>query len=445
MNLSDLRDFVGNLLDYDPTNATYEGQLDALLNDAQTRILTDRPWSFSIVEEDVDVDTDVSVTVGATNGSATLTGTGFPVSASTVRPGSPFDGGTIRLGDVEYEVAYVANATTMYLTSEFVGTTGSYDSSVRQRQVYMPSDTMTVESVLDMTDALPRTQVQLSKWQRDDVQLDPDQLGTPTAFMPSQSRRVRAPRAVTGVTKSTPGAGRGARTVEVYMVNVRAPAASSPRDYPAQFSGGFESALSPPTTFVLADNEELSLTPETLPNRTGLYRRYYFTCVQEGIDAPVRIRDNSNQVDTVSPAGAVTIVPDTRLSTLQSQSFAETALRYRTTAGVYRSFELYPHPSADTRMRLRRLMAPQNMQEGHDIPLVPQAYAQVIAYAALEQVCLKHDNLALAQVYGRKKITLYQAMEARYLKGTPRRIIKGEAYTNARYYPNPFGPLTFTP
>ena len=124
---------------------------------------------------------------------------------------------------------------------------------------------------------------------------------------------------------------------------------------------------------------------------------------------------------------------------------SEIALRYRTTGGVYQAFELYPHPSADTRMRLRRLMAPQQMQEDHDVPLVPQAYAQIIAYAALEQLCLKHDNLALAQVYGRKKITLYQAMEARYLKGTPRRIIKGEAYTNARYYPNPFGPLTFTP
>jgi hypothetical protein len=309
----------------------------------------------------------------------------------------------------------------------------------------MPSDTMTVEGVLDMSDSLPRTQVQLSKWQRDDVQLDPDELGTPTAFMPSRSRRVRAPRKVTGVTVSTPGAGRGVRTLQVYMCNVIAPGTAGPVEYPDQFSGGFESALSPPTAFALADNEELSLTPETIQSRTGLYRRYYFTCTEEGIDAPVRLRDTSTSVDTVAPTGGVTIVPDTRLSRLQSQAFAEVALRYRTTGGVYQAFELYPHPSADTRMRLRRLMAPQQMQEDHDVPLVPQAYAQIIAYAALEQLCLKHDNLALAQVYGRKKITLYQAMEARYLKGTPRRIIKGEAYTNARYYPNPFGPLTFTP
>ena len=445
MNLEALRSFMGNLLDYDPTNVTYENQLTDLLNDAQTRILTDRPWSFSIVEDDLDVVTDVAVTLAATNGSATVTGTGFPVSPSSVRPGSTFEGGTVRMDGREYEVAFVENATTLHLTTAFVGATDSYATSIRQRQVYMPSDTMTVEGVLDMSDSLPRTQVQLSKWQRDDVQLDPDELGTPTAFMPSRSRRVRAPRKVTGVTVSTPGAGRGVRTLQVYMVNVIAPGTAGPVEYPDQFSGGFESALSPPTAFALADNEELSLTPETIQSRTGLYRRYYFTCPEEGIDAPVRLRDTSTAVDTVAPTGGVTIVPDTRLSRLQSQAFAEVALRYRTTGGVYQAFELYPHPSADTRMRLRRLMAPQQMQEDHDVPLVPQAYAQIIAYAALEQLCLKHDNLALAQVYGRKKITLYQAMEARYLKGTPRRIIKGEAYTNARYYPNPFGPLTFTP
>jgi len=445
MNLADLRAFLGNLLDYDPTNVTYENQLTTLLNDAQTRILTDRPWSFSVVEDDLEVRTDAPFTLAATNGSATVTGTGFPVSPSTVRPGSTLDGGTVRIDGREYEVAWVANSTTLYLTTQFVGTTGSYDTTVRQRQVYMPSDTMTVESVLDMTDALPRTQVQLSKWTRDDVQLDPNQLGTPTAFMPSRSRRVRAPRAATGVAVTTPGAGRGVRTLQVYMVNVRAPGTSAPVEYPAQYSGGFESALSPAFDITLQDNEELSLTPETLNNQTGLYRRYYFTCTELGIDAPVRIRDASLSTDTVSPAGATTIAADTRVSLLQSQAFAETALRYRTTGGVYRGFELYPHPSENTRMRLRRLMAPQDMQEDHDTPLVPEAYAQVIAYAAMEQLCLKHDNAALSQVYARKKMALFQAMEARYLKGVPRRIIKGERYTNARYYPNPYGPLTFTP
>ena len=47
MRLIELLDFCGNLLDYDPSNPTYRDQLVTLLNDAQTRCLTDRPWAFA--------------------------------------------------------------------------------------------------------------------------------------------------------------------------------------------------------------------------------------------------------------------------------------------------------------------------------------------------------------------------------------------------------------
>ena len=50
MNLGELLDFCGNLLDYDPVNTTYRAQLVSLLNDAQTRTLTDRPWAFASQE-----------------------------------------------------------------------------------------------------------------------------------------------------------------------------------------------------------------------------------------------------------------------------------------------------------------------------------------------------------------------------------------------------------
>jgi hypothetical protein len=58
VNLSDLIDFCGNLLDYDPVNETYREQLVSLLNDSQTRILTDRHWAFAQRERDLRVYTD---------------------------------------------------------------------------------------------------------------------------------------------------------------------------------------------------------------------------------------------------------------------------------------------------------------------------------------------------------------------------------------------------
>ena len=61
MHLGDLIDFVGNLLDYDPTNTTYREQLVSILNDAQTHILTDRPWPFAMKDRKLKVWTDDGV------------------------------------------------------------------------------------------------------------------------------------------------------------------------------------------------------------------------------------------------------------------------------------------------------------------------------------------------------------------------------------------------
>ena len=94
---------------------------------------------------------------------------------------------------------------------------------------------------------------------------------------------------------------------------------------------------------------------------------------------------------------------------------------------------------------MRMLINPVRLQEDQDAPLVPHAYAQVIAYAALESLALKVDNPALSAVYQRKRDTLYKQMEQAYLKAVPRRIIKGNPTAGYRFVRNPFGKLTFTP
>ena len=70
MNLKALRDYCGSLLDYDPVNPTYTEELTSFLNDAQGRLLNDRPWDFLVQERAYNVRTDVDLTLGFTNGSA---------------------------------------------------------------------------------------------------------------------------------------------------------------------------------------------------------------------------------------------------------------------------------------------------------------------------------------------------------------------------------------
>ena len=453
MNLADLRAYVGNLLDYDPTNSTYDGQLDALLNDAQTRLLTDRAWMFCQREGEVTVPTDSTSSFAVVGGSATVAGAGFPVSGSTVVPGSSWEGGKVTITDAnglegDYTVRYVASANQLFLDRDFEGTTGTYAVTITQREVYLGGDTATIMMVNDLDTGTPTPQFQLSKYQRDYSRLSRTLLGTPEAYLPSEGARVTAPRKARGVTVTTPGAGRGVRTLNVYMCNVLGPGAYTPESYGPGVSAGLESSLSAVLSITLQDNEELALAPETVPSSTGLYRRYYFTAPALGINAPQRLRHDGSggitaNTDTVAPPGGVTLVPDTRVSILEGQAFQSASIRYQDANGVYPSFQLYPHPSADTSMGVRRLVAPRPMREDTDIPLVPAAFAQAIAYAALEQVTLKHDNAALSNVYQRKRTTLTREMEARYLGQPPRRIQRGGS--DFRTYPNPFGPLTFTP
>ena len=458
MNLGELIDFVGNLLDYDPTNSTYRKQLVSLLNDAQSRILTDRPWDFSIRERVLSVYTDATLSSNAfTNGSSTVTGT-FTWSSSTILPGSALDGAFVTVTDsagvkATYEVAYVASATTLYLTRAFVGVSGTYSALVQRRDVFLPSDAMTVENVSDPSVGIPAKAMYLSKFERDDANLDPELLGTVEAYLPSEGKVVPGPTTVRGVSAITVAAGQGARTVDVYMVNVRGPSATNFPVYRRDVSDGFESGLSKVASFTLTDTQTLAFIPETIPNETGLYRRYYFTCSDANIEAPVRVRNADAAAplpaigtDTVAPTGGVTLRPDLALSSLSGQSFQSTAVRYLyNQSAAYQSVELYPHPSGDQSLNVRCLLHPARLQEDQDSPLVPAAYSQIIAYAALENLTLKVDNPALSAVYARKRDVLYRGMEQRYLKAVPRRIIKGTPTAGYRYVRNPFGKLTFTP
>jgi|DEB0MinimDraft_6_1074348.scaffolds.fasta_scaffold20984_2 hypothetical protein len=445
MNLKALRDYCGSLLDYDPVNPTYTEELTSFLNDAQGRLLNDRPWDFLVQERAYNVRTDVDLTLGFTNGSASVTGTGFPVGTASL-PGSEYELGTMQVTDSAgvvalYQVRYVQGTTQLHIDRPFTGVTGSYAVTLKRRNVYLPADTAQVMAALEDIVGYPQHVSFLSKLDRDSYLLDPDLLGTPESYLEGEAEYVPAPRAVRGVSVRTPGAGQGVRTVTVYQVNVRCPAYPGFDSYPG-FSGGFESGLSPGLTFNLTDTQDLQIDPDVIDSSSGLYRRYYFTCTDEGIDAPRRLRDSSG-VDTIAPPGLLSpIAVTTSLATLQSQALDTSTPRYqRTQSGAHRAVQFYPHPSSDTRMTVRRLVVPQDMEEQQDTPAVPSAYARIIAYEALTQLAVKADQTAVAAAYERKRQMMYRGMEQRYLGKPSRRIVKN---SSGGIYPTIFGPLTFS-
>ena len=444
MNLQDLRAYCGSLLDYDPVNPTYTGELDGFLNDAQQRMLGDRPWDFLITEQKLQARTDVSLSLTFTNGSSSVAGTGLPIG-TTALPGSPYELGTLDVTDSAglqgiYTVQFVQNATTLHIDRPFTGASGTYAVTLQRRDLHLPADTAQLMAVLQDNVGYPQQCSFLSKLDRDAYVLDPDTEGTPESYLEGRSLYVPAPRAVRGVTSAVVAAGQGVRTVKVFMVNVRAPAYYGFDSYPG-FSGGMESGLSPAQEFTLSNVQELQISPDVIDSSSGLYRRYYFTCESEGITAPRRLR-SSTGTSTVPPAGLAAWKPDTALATLQSQALDTNTVRYRRTqSGAHRAMQLYPHPSSDQRMTVRRLLVPQDMEEQQDTPAVPSAYARLLAYEAMAQLAIKADQSALSAAFERKRALMYRGMEQRYLGKPSRRLIKNGS---SAVFPAVFGPLTFT-
>jgi hypothetical protein len=457
MNLGSLLDFMGTLLDYDPSNSTYRAQVVTLLNDAQVRCLTDRHWDFSTRDRKMQVWTDTTLTLNVTSGTATATGTGFPVSTDLVKPGSELARAEVTFTDSagtphKHRIAWVENGTTLYLDRIYRGTSGAVSALVKRRDVFLPSDSMNVLNVADPSVGVPAKALMLSKWEREDANLDADLLGTVEAYVPSEGVLVRAPQMVRGVTVVGASAGQGARTVDVYMVNVSGPNAQNYPAYRSDVSSGFESAFSKVSSFTLSDTQTLNFTPETIPNHTGLYRRYYFTCSEAGIIAPVRVRNADAEGgaiidrDTINTKGGITLKPDLALSTLQGQAFHSTSIRYRfNQSSAYRSIQLYPHPAENQKLDVRVSINPARMQEDQDATLIPASYSKMLAYSALEKLALKVDGAsALAVAYSRERAVLYKGMEARFLAQVPRRIIKGSPTAGHRFVRNPYGKLTFS-
>ena len=200
MNLGQLIDFCGNLLDYDPTNETYKAQLVSILNDSQTRVLTDRPWDFAMKERVLKVWTDTTFTFTYTNGSNQVAGTAIPVSTSQVLPGSAFTEAALSGVDstgaaFQYRLTWVKNGTTAFIDRPFEGVTGAYTTTLRRRDVFLPSDSMQTQNVSDPHVGIPARCMFLSQWELEDANLDPDLLGTVEAYLPTDGKVIRGPKA----------------------------------------------------------------------------------------------------------------------------------------------------------------------------------------------------------------------------------------------------------
>ena len=407
-DLKSLREYVANVLDYDPVNPTYKTQVDRLLNEADRRICTEKLYTFAqkTVEVPMEVDVEIAGGVNVTNGSPQLDQIGAFVSWMA--------GQVIEIEGKDYTIAWVESANRAYITEDITLATGNYPAKVMNRWIYLPQDCVQVMSLARRSNAItpsnPGLLEPLSQYEDEWSNLPLGETGIPENWVPASPTAVRAPRV--GVTLSTAATTlAGARTVEVGVVH--------------RFAG-CRSSLSDVQSITLTAAQDLVVQPaSTLLPETGLYREVYLRAPTHGVDdwRPAQ-RKLTQQPLEFTPTGTAAVTVRADLAWLQSDTHYVTD-RLTAPSGVCDRVRLYPRQSEAMTLQLRYLADHQPMVEDNDTSAIPPAHRMVIAYRALYEVLFKHDNPSLSELYYKRYQQELLQLERRYLSQPSRRLVKG--------------------
>ena len=409
MKLSEIRSYIGNILDYQPNITSYQNQLNDVINENYFRLFSEKPFTFAQKQVLIDANEDAALTsIGVTNGSPNITGT----SQFT----SDMEGQIIELDDVEYTIAWVASGNAAYLTANYAGSTATLaTATVKYRYLDMPQDCVEIMQVLkrsmQMTPAEPGRMVPVTRYEDEYWNLPLNETNIPRYWVPFDDYSLIPPKAPT-ITAATSGSGRGVRTLEFAVSYVFA---------------GRESALSPVTSIDLADTQIPQLTIAALPNSSGMYRRVYVRCTTAGINKFYNIPESStgNALTEFLPTsnGTLQYATDTNLTEFDD-AFELTYTAYSGVDGNIQRIRMYPRQDQNYELTVRYMYRPKTLIDDADTPEFPSANHHVLAYMSLRDIFIKHNNDAQAALYDRKVAQEMLKIEQRYLNSIAKRYIK---------------------
>jgi len=406
MKLSEIREYIGNILDYQPSITSYQNQLNDIINENYFKLFSEKPFTFAQKQVLINANADVSISIGVTQNSASITSTGNLFVDSMA-------GQVIDIDDVEYTIAWVAGTGQAYLTSNYTASTGTVSATVKFRYLDMPQDCVEIMQVLkrsmQMTPAEPGRMVPVTRYEDEYWNLPLNEVNIPNYWVPFDDYSLVPPKAPT-ITITTSGAGRGARTLEFAVSYVFA---------------GRESALSPVTSVTLTDGQFPSITISTIPNVSGLKRRVYVRCTEAGINKFYNIPEAGAALTEFLPTSTGTFSYDTitNLSAF-TDSFELLYAAYDGVDGNVQRIRMYPRQDQDYELTVRYMYRPKKLIDDADTPEFPSASHHVLAYMSLRDVFIKHNNEQQAALYDRKVAQEMLKIEQRYLNSIAKRYIK---------------------
>jgi|14_taG_2_1085336.scaffolds.fasta_scaffold01595_6 hypothetical protein len=417
MRLTDIIGLVKTVTDYDPTVTTYDDEVTRLINNALFELFAEKAFTFAQKETVATAYADVTTTGSTTNGSTDVTA--FTVGASWM------DGQVAEVGGVEYDIAWIDVATnTLYLTKPYEGLTAAGVAvKVKHRFVDLPQDCVSVlqigtrDRVGNANPADIGNFASLTRFEDEMWALPLDEVGTSTHWVHHDDFTVPSPVGI-GSSTLTPGP---ALSVGTEYSFVRTFVYGNRRSAPSPAITATPTGGTPGITVNMAENGVRSGYYQELWVKFSPYKAY--RSVPPGTSYP--------------PGAAVTVVPLAPPG--NDWQFME---RLSEVDGNYQRIRMYPRQAVDTEITVRYMYRPPMLIEDTDSPQFPAAHHQYLAYRALSDLFVKHNNLPQHKIYQDKAEDEIIKLEQRYMTEIPRRWVKNGGDSSLGGYRDKWGPLS---
>jgi hypothetical protein len=471
MNLKDMREMVGSIIDYDPEVESYQNEVQRIINQIYLEFFCEHPWKFNQKSVDIytkpDLTSAASITVTAD--SQQLPDGLITITSATLTATDDRAGQLRREGDVlvltnsessqnnglyiidKIDVNGTSIQVSKYSTQNRVkwqGSTGAdaCNIAIQQRYFTLPEDCISILSVgirnLEEagvgTNALGHV---YGLMRRDDEELNlrDDFTGTPTCWIPYDQPPDTVSR---NVRDFIPRAGKD--------FTVTATSASN-----SWYAGTYEFAMAYELhgqVGPMSDPVELTLTKDQKPTfdmvdttKLGFYglRKRFFMRIKSAIGKGGAtfeekfFRDLSSFI--MYPAGPDFIFFQAEDSTTTySPDHQNTAYpfgnaidgfmaipRAKPTLDNRWRIRLHPRPAAQTPMRVRYSFYPGELKDDYDTPQSPIDTHRYIVYRACQELFIKHKNPDMAMYYENKADDELRKCEKRWLTERAIYHIKG--------------------
>jgi hypothetical protein len=476
MNLLEIRNMIGSIIDYDPQVQSYKDEVNRIVNEIYLEMFTSQAWKFSQKAVDYYTHTDVIDTAAVINFqdlSETILSAKVTLSSDLFLGQSVANtrfGQLRREGDIlkitgasddinnglyiidkvnanarDIEISKYSSNSPRHFFKGTGGTTETVTVSIEERQLKLPYDCINILSVgiRNLEEAGVGTNAvghvfALSRRDDEELGLRDDFVGTPTTWIPYD----HPPATVNRVVRDfIPRSGKDFNVID-------APTAGNgwkPGTYEFCMAYELHGNVGPKSDAIsvaITKRPEFTFQDTTKLGAYGLRKRIYFRIkAVEGIIGGINHEENFWRdigAFTYSSSGATLgalIVEDTVTS--YEFPYQEFWYCFNNLDGLLQvpretvvldnrwRIRLHPRPATQTPMRIRYMYYPGKLLDDYDSPNSPTDTHRYLVYRACEELFVKHKNPNMALYYEKKANDEMRKCEKRYLSERAQYYIKG--------------------